>query len=242
MLAYAHAHDRRVYVTLNTLVKERELPHLVETLAALAAMRVDGIIVQDLAVARLARNHFPSIPLHASTQMTIHNIPGVRMLERLGFQRVVLARELSVDDIARVAAATSLEIETFIHGALCFSISGQCFFSSYLGGTAATGGGAPQPCRGCTAIAANRGHYFSTNDLSAIDLVPELCTAGVTSLKIEGRMKSAEYVASVVEAYRLVLDATDVQRADALGTAKELLKYSFGRHPHQGIPGFPAAG
>jgi len=133
MLAYAHAHarDKRIYITLNTLVKEKELPQLVDTLSALAAMRIDGIIVQDLAVARLAHKFFPTIPLHASTQMTIHNTPGVRMLAKLGFQRVVLARELAIDEIAAIATATPTEIEVFVHGALCFSISGQCFFSSY---------------------------------------------------------------------------------------------------------------
>jgi len=127
MLAYAHVHGRRIYITLNTLVNEKELPQLVDTLAALAGMRVDGVILQDLAVARLIRRHFPTIPLHASTQMTIHNTAGVKMLEELGFQRAVLARELALDEVAAIAAATPVEIETFVHGALCFSVSGQCF-------------------------------------------------------------------------------------------------------------------
>ncbi len=235
MLAYAHAHGRRIYVTLNTLVKEQELPQLVETLAALAGMRVDGVIVQDLAVARLVRTYFPSIPLHASTQMTIHNTPGVKALEELGFQRVVLARELAINEIGAIAAATPLEIEIFVHGALCFSISGQCFFSSYLGGHSGNRGRCAQPCRRLYSHRGKQGHFFSTNDLSAIDMMPELIKAGVRSLKIEGRMKSAEYVASVVQAYRLALDAPEHSRKEALLAAKELLKYSFGRTPTKGF-------
>jgi len=235
MLGYAHAHGRRIYITLNTLVKEDELPQLVDTLAALDAMRVDGVIVQDLAVARLVRRHFPAIPLHASTQMTIHNTAGVQMLQELGFQRAVLARELALDEIAAIAAATPVEIETFVHGALCFSISGQCFFSSYLGGHSGNRGRCAQPCRRLYDHRGKQGHFFSTSDLSAIDLLPELVRVGVKSLKIEGRMKSAEYVASVVEAYRLVLDATERSRKEALLAAKEILKFSFGRTPTKGF-------
>lgn len=235
MLAYAHGQNRRIYITLNTLVKEKELPQLVDTLAALAAMRVDGVILQDLAVARLIRNHFPSIPLHASTQMTIHNTPGVKMLEELGFQRVVLARELAIDEIASIAAATPVEIECFVHGALCFSISGQCFFSSLLGGHSGNRGRCAQPCRRLYSHRGKEGHYFSTSDLSAIDLIPELVKAGVKSLKIEGRMKSAEYVATVVEAYRTVLDAPEKSYKEALAAAKGMLKYSFGRTPTKGF-------
>jgi putative protease len=198
-------------------------------------MQVDGVIVQDLAVARLVRNHFPAIPLHASTQMTIHNTAGVQMLAELGFQRAVLARELAIDEIAAIAAATTVEIETFVHGALCFSISGQCFFSSYLGGHSGNRGRCAQPCRRLYDHRGKQGHFFSTSDLSAIDMLPELVDAGVKSLKIEGRMKSAEYVASVVEAYRLVLDAPERARKEALAAAKEILKFSFGRTPTKGF-------
>ena len=235
MLAYAHGQNRKIYITLNTLVKEKELPQLVDTLAALAGMRVDGVILQDLAVARLIRNHFPSISLHASTQMTIHNTPGVKMLEELGFQRGVLARELAIDEIATIAASSPVEIECFVHGALCFSISGQCFFSSLLGGHSGNRGRCAQPCRRLYNHRGKEGHYFSTSDLSAIDMIPDLIKAGVKSLKIEGRMKSAEYVASVVEAYRTVLDAPEKSHKDAVTVAKGILKYSFGRTPTKGF-------
>ena len=234
-VAYAHSQGKKVYVTLNTLVKEAELPVLVEGLAALEEMGADGVIVQDLAVARLVRRHFPGLPLHASTQLTIHNSPGVRQLEELGFERVVLARELHLDDIREIVRQSRAEIEVFIHGALCFSISGQCFFSSFLGGHSGNRGRCTQPCRRQYSHRGKEGFYFSPNDLSAIDLLPQLADAGVASLKIEGRMKSAEYVANVVAAYRLALDAPLRDRAAAVSGAKELLKLSFGRVPTRGF-------
>lgn len=235
MISYAHSLGRKVYVTLNTLVKEGELRQLVETLAALEAMNADAVIVQDLAVARLVRNHFPAIPLHASTQMTIHNSFGVQQLAALGFERVVLARELHLDEIGDIVRKSSIGIECFIHGALCFSISGQCYFSSFLGGHSGNRGRCAQPCRRQYTYKGKEGYYFSTNDFSSIDLLPELSAAGVASLKIEGRMKSAEYVASVVGAYRMALDAPEHRRAAAVGEAKELLKLSFGRVPTKGF-------
>ncbi|HEY6838254.1 MAG TPA: peptidase U32 family protein, partial [Geobacteraceae bacterium] len=235
MSAYAHGLGRKVYVTLNTLVKEAELPLLVETLASLEAMAVDGVIIQDLAVARLVRNHFPGLPLHASTQMTIHNSLGVQQLAELGFERVVLARELHLDEIGAIVRATPLEIECFIHGALCFSISGQCYFSSFLGGHSGNRGRCTQPCRRFYRSRGKEGYYFSTNDFSSIELLPRLVASGIASLKIEGRMKSAEYVACVVEAYRRGLDATEKEWPAALAAAKELLKLSFGRTPTKGF-------
>ena len=153
----------------------------------------------------MARDHFPGLRLHASTQMTVHNTAGVRMLERLGFTRAVLARELSLAEIAAIRAQTTIELEHFIHGALCFCFSGQCYFSSYLGGKSGNRGRCAQPCRRRYRFRQQEGYYFSTNDLSAIDLLPELANAGIMSLKIEGRMKSAEYVANVVAAYRMAL-------------------------------------
>lgn len=235
MLSYARQRDRQIYVTVNTLVKEAELPRLVETLAALEALAVDGVILQDLAVWKLARDHFPGLRLHASTQMTIHNSAGVRMLERMGFTRAVLARELTLEEIAVIRRNTTLELEHFVHGALCFCFSGQCYFSSWLGGRSGNRGRCAQPCRRVYSSRGKDGYYFSPNDLSAIDLLPELAGAGIGSFKIEGRMKSAEYVANVVAAYRQVLDAPQQQRAAVLKQAKELLKASFGRLPTKGF-------
>lgn len=235
MLAYAHGQERKIYVTINTLIKENELPQLVDQLAALEGMRVDGVILQDMATARLIREYFPGIPLHASTQMTIHNSLGVKQLEELGFERVVLARELHIDEIKAIVAASRAEIECFIHGALCFSFSGQCYFSSFLGGHSGNRGRCAQPCRRQYTYRGKEGYYFSTNDFSSIDMIPQLIEAKVASLKIEGRMKSAEYVASVVGAYRLVLDAPEGKRSEAVAEAKELLKLSFGRVPTKGF-------
>ena len=235
MLNYAHGRGRRIYVTVNTLIKEAELPRLAEVLAALEGMGADGVILQDLAVWRLARQHFPGLALHASTQMTVHNSAGVRMLERMGFSRAVLARELSLEEIAAIRRRTTLELEHFVHGALCFSFSGQCYFSSFLGGKSGNRGRCAQPCRRRYRYRNRDGYYFSPNDLSAIDLLPELAAAGICSLKIEGRMKSAEYVANVVGAYRRVLDTPVRDRPQALQTAKEMLKQSFGRKPTKGF-------
>jgi len=235
MTAYAHSHGKKLYVTLNTLVKEAELPQLIDTLSSLEAMRVDGVILQDMAVARLAREYFPGIPLHASTQMTIHNSLGVRQLEELGFERVVLARELHIDEISSIVASSKAEIECFIHGALCFSFSGQCYFSSFLGGHSGNRGRCAQPCRRQYKHKGKEGYYLSTNDFSSIEMIPQLIEAGVASLKIEGRMKSAEYVASVIGAYRMVLDAKPDSYDSAVAEAKALLKLSFGRVPTKGF-------
>ncbi|MDH3393146.1 MAG: U32 family peptidase, partial [Desulfobulbaceae bacterium] len=216
LTAYSHQHDRKLYVALNTLVKELELPHLVETLAALEEIGIDGVILQDLGVWRLIRDHFPGLALHASTQMTVHNVAGVKMLERMGFERAVLARELSVQEIGVIRQQTSIELEHFIHGALCFGISGQCLFSSYLNGTSGNRGRCAQPCRRRYLYHEQPGYYFSTNDFCAIEFLPQLIKAGVMSFKIEGRMKSAEYVGKVVEAYRLMLDAPPARRKEVL--------------------------
>ncbi len=238
MVSYAHLEGRRVFLTLNTLIKERELTHLIEILAAAEAMQIDAVIVQDLAVWRLAKRNFPNLELHASTQLTIHNTAGALMLEQMGFARVVLARELSLDEISTIRKQTSIGLEHFIHGAHCFSFSGQCSFSSWLGGMSGNRGRCAQPCRRRYHYRGKDGYYFSPNDLSAIDLLPDLTAAGVMSFKIEGRMKSAEYVAKVVTAYRQVLDAGDSQRPSAIGEAKALLKDSFGRLPTKGfLPG-----
>jgi len=232
---YMQQRGKRLYITLNTLVKENELSQLIDTLGALEEIGVDALIIQDLAIWKLAKDHFPGLELHASTQMTIHNAAGVKMLERMGFTRGVLAREMTLDEIAAIRQQTTLELEQFIHGALCFSYSGQCYFSSFLSGKSGNRGRCAQPCRRNHRYRQQEGYYFSPNDLSAIDLLPELEQAGICSLKIEGRMKSAEYVHKVIRAYRQVLDAPTDQRKAILKEAKVLLKESFGRQPTQGF-------
>jgi len=238
MVGYAHSHQRRVFLTLNTLVKEKELSHLIDILATVEAMGIDAVILQDLGVWRLIRRHFPGLEMHASTQLTIHNTAGVRMAERLGFTRAVLARELSLAEISAIKQETTLDLEHFVHGAHCFSLSGQCSFSSWLGGMSGNRGRCAQPCRRRYNHKGKDGYYFSPNDLSAIELLPEMAAAGVMSFKIEGRMKSAEYVANVVQAYRGVLDAAEPERPAAIAAGQELLKEAFGRAPTRGfLPG-----
>jgi len=235
MTRYVHQRDRKLFVTLNTLVKEQELPELVDTLAAIESAGVDAVILQDLGVWRVARRHFPDLELHASTQMTVHNAAGVKQLEKMGFSRGVLARELTLPEIQHIRSQTRLELEHFIHGALCFCFSGQCYFSSYLGGKSGNRGRCTQPCRRRYTQRGKDGYYFSPNDLSAIELLPTLQDAGVCSFKIEGRMKSAEYVSNVVQAYRMVMDATGRDRDAAVDEARRLLKQSFGRTPTKGF-------
>lgn len=235
MTRYAHERQRKLFVTMNTLVKEEELPLLIDNLAAVEEADVDALIIQDLGVWRTAREHFPNLALHSSTQMTVHNSAGVKQLEQMGFERAVLARELTLPEIEHIRSQTQMELEHFIHGALCFCFSGQCYFSSYLGGKSGNRGRCTQPCRRRYNYRGKPGYYFSPNDLSAIELLPALQDAGVSSFKIEGRMKSAEYVANVVTAYRKMMDAPPAQRQDVLKQARVLLKQSFGRTPTKGF-------
>ncbi len=235
MTHYVHQRDRKLFVTINTLVKEQELPDLIDTLAGVEQAGVDAVILQDLGVWRMARHHFPDLELHASTQMTVHNAAGVKQLEKMGFSRGVLARELTLPEIEYIRSQTRLDLEHFIHGALCFCFSGQCYFSSYLGGKSGNRGRCTQPCRRRYTQRGKDGYYFSPNDLSAIELLPALQDAGVSSFKIEGRMKSAEYVSNVVQAYRMVMDAKGKERQAAIDEARKLLKQSFGRTPTKGF-------
>jgi putative protease len=172
--------------------------------------------VQDLGVAKLAREIVPDLPLHASTQMTVHSLEGVLALERLGFTRVVLSRELSIKEIRHICQHAQVEIEVFMHGALCVCYSGQCLMSSMIGGRSGNRGRCAQPCRlpytlvdekGQDVLGDEAGSYLlSPRDLNTIDIIPELIEAGVASLKIEGRMKRPEYVATVVGTYRQAID------------------------------------
>ncbi len=208
-IAYAHRKSIKVYIALNTLVKTLELERAVDLLIALEEMQPDSVIIQDLGLLYLIQTQFPGFNIHASTQMAIHNLAGVKQLEQLGFKRVVLARELSSAEIKNIAENTSIEIETFIHGALCYSYSGLCFFSSMIGGRSGNRGKCAQPCRKPYHSQSGEGGYlFSMKDLLTLSGTSDLVDAGVNSLKIEGRMKSPEYVAVVTDAYRKAIDGT----------------------------------
>lgn len=213
LTAYAHSLGRKVYVAINTVIQEHELKTLIEQLDICAKCQVDAVILQDLGVARIIRESYPSIELHASTQMAVHNKEGALFLQKQGFSRVVLARELTKSEIAEIAAIDGLETEAFIHGALCYSYSGLCQFSAMETGRSANRGKCAYPCRACFKTAEGNRHVFSMKDMALQENVLKM---PVTSLKIEGRKKSALYVAAVTDYYRRILDGkgNDINRAE----------------------------
>ena len=199
---YCHLRDVKVYQTINIVMFQHETDEAIDTIRQAAEAGVDAVLTQDLAIARMVRECAPSLPIHASTQMSIHNIEGVRLCEELGFSRAVLARELTAGEIAAICAATPLEIEVFVHGALCMSVSGQCYLSSMIGGRSGNRGLCAQPCRLPFSADGGGEYALSLKDLSLADRIGELTRMGVASLKIEGRMKRPEYVAAAVTAVR----------------------------------------
>ena len=199
---YCHMRDVKVYQTINIVMFQHETDEAIDTIRQAAEAGVDAVLTQDLAIARMVRECAPSLPIHASTQMSIHNIEGVRLCEELGFSRAVLARELTAGEIAAICAATPLEIEVFVHGALCMSVSGQCYLSSMIGGRSGNRGLCAQPCRLPFSADGGGEYALSLKDLSLADRIGELTRMGVASLKIEGRMKRPEYVAAAVTAVR----------------------------------------
>ncbi|HSV96305.1 MAG TPA: U32 family peptidase [Spirochaetota bacterium] len=209
---FAHRNGRRVYITLNTLLFDDEFPGVIDLLSFLEDIRVDGIIVQDLGLMSLLRNHFPSIPIHASTQMFCHNSQQALYLKNAGARRVILARELSLEEIRSIIAMVPLEYEVFVHGAMCFSFSGCCLFSSHLYGDSGNRGRCRQPCRLPFEGARGKSYPFSMKDLSAASLVGELVASGASAFKIEGRLRNAAYVSRAVRMYRSLIDASPVDR------------------------------
>lgn len=238
-LDFAHLRGVRVCVTVNTIMSDSELEPALNYLKFLYEAGADAVIVQDLGLADLARQTLPKLELHASTQMTAHNLPGVLELENRGFHRVVLAREVSLANIQHIHKHCQAELEVFIHGALCISYSGQCLMSSLIGGRSGNRGRCAQPCRlkyelvdahGGSVDRENLGnHLLSPKDLWMVDHLPELLQAGVKSFKIEGRMKRPEYVATVVRVYREAMDKAlaagkDGNYAIAESTKKQLFQ------------------
>jgi putative protease len=231
-LSYAvpFAHDRnvKVYVAFNTLVKQAELEVAAHFLHQIEQIGVDAVIVQDLGVADIAKRDFPRLSLHASTQMSVHNSAGLDACKRLGIRRVVAARELTIEELKNLCAAQTIEVEVFAHGALCYCLSGMCLASSFFGGLSGNRGRCTQVCRRAFAaqpqFGESPGYFFSPGDLCAIDMLQELSDAGVASIKIEGRMKGADYVRTVTSAYRMAID--EPAKTDA---AKELLHHDRGR-------------
>ena len=244
LVRYARVHAKKVYVTFNTLVDEADIEPAVEQLARLAEIRPDALIVQDIGVARICRRHFPELELHASTQLVAHNLEGVLSLGELGFKRVVLARELSLPEIASIIKRSGgMEFECFIHGALCYSISGLCLFSAMEKGRSGNRGKCAYCCRlPWENEEGGRSLAFSMRDLRLDRDILKLVDAGVKSLKIEGRMKSEIYVASVVRYYRQILSgvagrqitAGDLETVFSRRTTKLYLNGGEGASPVDG--------
>ena len=209
-VAYCHERGVKAHITLNTLVMDDELAALTATLDEIVASGADAVIVQDPAVAMLVRSRYPDLPMHASTQMTIHNAAGAQALMGLGFSQAVLARELSIEEIAAIHKAAPIPLEVFVHGALCVCVSGQCYLSSILGGRSGNRGLCAQPCRTNMTLK-GRPYALSLKDMTGLAHMEELARAGVATLKIEGRMKRPEYVAAAVTACRNALSG---QRVD----------------------------
>ena len=203
----AHIFGRKIYLTVNTLVKEKELDLLYDFMLPFYESGLDGVIVQDLGVLRLVRDSFPGLEIHASTQMSLTGCQGAGLLQKEGVSRIVPARELSLEEIKRIKECTGIEIESFIHGAMCYCYSGQCLFSSILGGRSGNRGRCAQPCRLPYRIDGGRECYpLSMKDMSTLEILPELIEAGIDSFKIEGRMKRPEYAAGVTAVYRKYID------------------------------------
>lgn len=208
-VAYCHARNVKVYLTLNTLVADSELETAYDAIECACNSHADALILQDIGLVSLVRQVCPDMPMHASTQMSVQSIEGVRELEKMGFARVVLPRELSESEIAAIAAKTDMELEYFVHGALCMCVSGQCLMSSVLGGRSGNRGLCAQPCRLPFGVNGKGGNALSLKDLSLVDELRRLEEAGVCSFKIEGRMKRPEYVAAAVTACKNSLNNTN---------------------------------
>ena len=228
-----HRQGKKIFVAVNTVSEERETERLYRFLAYLEKIGPDAIIVQDFGVIRMVQEFFPKLIVHSSTQMNVSSAKAVNLLSKQGVSRVVLARELGLEEIRYIRQNTSAELEVFVHGALCVSESGLCLFSSYLGGKSANRGMCTQACRrfytaeGSDTV--DQGYFFSPGDLQLVEKIPDLVMAGVDSFKIEGRMKSAEYVGSVTAAYRYVLDHWQEDKKGAISTAQRILSTDFAR-------------
>lgn len=212
---YAHIHDKKIYLTVNTLLKDNEIDNmLIEYLSPIVNLGIDAVIVQDFGVMKLIHDVFPMLPIHASTQMTILGRDTSQWLKQYGVDRIVTPREMSLEEIRYIYEATGMEIESFVHGALCYCYSGQCFMSSYIGGRSGNRGRCAQPCRMEYDVyykgkMINKGdckYVLSPKDINTLEILPELIEAGVYSLKIEGRMKKPEYAAGITALYRKYVD------------------------------------
>lgn len=209
---YCHFNNVKIYVTVNTILKDEEIIEALEYVNYLYNIGVDAVIIQDLGLASLIKSNVQDLELHASTQMTVHNLEGAKFLRNNGFKRIILSRELSIKEIANISKEKNIDTEIFIHGALCISYSGQCLMSSIIGGRSGNRGRCAQPCRLPYEIInkltkqSKKGYIMSPKDVCTLENIGDIIESGTTSLKIEGRMKKPEYVAGVVGAYRKAID------------------------------------
>jgi U32 family peptidase len=234
--AYAKKYGKKIYLALNTLIKEGELEEIYNYLSEVDKMGIDAIIVQDIGVAWMIKQFFPNMIIHGSTQMGIHNSAGIEAAADMGLSRVILERQVTIKELDLIVQKSKLEVEVFAHGALCSSLSGNCLFSSSIGGWSGNRGRCKQPCRRrYHSKDGKNGFFFSPDDLYTLDLIPELIGAGVSSIKIEGRLKKADYVKRAVTAYRMVIDSSGDSKdsgkisPDIIGQAKMILSGSPGR-------------
>lgn len=214
--AYCRERGSKLYLALNTLMKTEEAGMVAEAVKNGAESGIDGLIIQDLGMAEIAKTVCPSMPIHASTQLTAHSSADVKALMELGFSRVVLSREMSREEILKIYEETGCELEAFVHGALCICFSGQCLMSSFIGGRSGNRGCCAQPCRRNYTAEGRNGFFLSPRDLSLCKKVEEMKNSGIMSFKIEGRMKSPEYVAVVTHVYRKALDGLPLNEEDLL--------------------------
>lgn len=231
---YCHSYGVSIYVTMNTILKEKELHEAIRYVGYLYEIGVDALIIQDLGLLRLVKERYPDFEVHASTQMTIHNGEGAIYYTNKGFHRVVLSRELNIKEIEYISKELGIETEIFIHGALCVSYSGQCLMSAMIGSRSGNRGKCAQPCRQeytlkSTSMGERKGHLLSTKDTCTIDDIKDIVESGAYSLKIEGRMKKPEYVAGVIDTYRKALDRELYEKEYNVKEGKKTLLQLFNR-------------
>lgn len=240
LIRFANENGKRVYVTFNTLIKENELGSMFENLSELAKLCPDALIVQDAGVIYTVRKYFPELKLHASTQMGIHNSAGVKVMENLGISRVILERQITLPELKKIAENSNIELEVFIHGSLCCSLSGRCLLSGHLFNQSGNRGCCKQPCRRPYTANGQSGFFLSPGDLCGLSILDELRSANVASLKIEGRLRTPDYVWKTARAYRTLLDAPAENRAEAYIEAENILNTALSRRKTLGFYDFPS--
>ena len=236
LIRYAHDHGKKVYTTFNTVLRESEIKEAADFLAELEYLHPDAVIVQDFGIVRMIREYFPRLTIHGSTQMALHNSDDIAIAASLGIKRVILERQTTLEELRSIAEKTPLELEVFVHGALCCCLSGSCLLSSWFGGASGNRGKCKQPCRRLFRNDRGKeGFFLSTGDLAAFSLIPEFRKMGISSLKIEGRLRKPDYVSNVTKAYRMLLDAPEKEFPEVLKEAEKLFSRTASRFSSLGF-------